>query len=351
MSGIERAALDTRIADFGTQLTGNGPVNAPSQVTPAASASSLIAAELANLDQEQLTEAEEGAALNLGTRLRGTLSPRRPDSSVARGVLAKMKATLGDEQRARVEALVEQFDAIGDDEAPLGTLRDAGLSDGTIALVLASLHARANGGRRKRLSDAMEALLAEETDWAMELFGLLELGPHTAGTAAELKQLYQRASDGMTGLSRWLGELKKARDRHAKIKALLRVLGLELSDSGAGTSDERLGATVMDLKRLLIFLGIEEQCEYIAQSLDTAGVDGERMLSSVLSMVDETFLYPDWIRDEARTLGLSPERAVTYCQHMLQVVKMLPMPCFNEADQRSQMIDTLLQVAEQYETE
>jgi hypothetical protein len=36
---------------------------------------------------------------------------------------------------------------------------------------------------------------------------------------------------------------------------------------------------------------------------------------------------------------------------MLQVVKMLPMPCFNEADQRSQMIDTLLEVAEQYETE
>ncbi|WP_027212190.1 TyeA family type III secretion system gatekeeper subunit [Burkholderia sp. WSM2232] len=351
MTAIDRAALDTRQTDFGAAQTGTGRAGGPYQVAPAATASGLLAAELAELEQDQLTEGEEGAALNLGTRLRGALSPRRPDSSMARSVLARMKAALGDAQRAHLDGLLAQFEALGDEEEPVRVLRDAGLSDGTIALVIASLHARALDARRKRLNAALQALLAEGADWALELFSLLELGPHSAATSNELRQLYERAGERLAGLARWFAEFRKTRERRAKIRILVRVLGLELSNGGARDSDPKLAATIIDLKRLLIFLGVEEQCQYVAQSLETAGLDGERVLSSVLAMIDEALLYPDWLYEEATELGLRGEHAAHYCQRLLQLVKMLPMPCFNDLEHRSQVIDTLLLVAEHYETQ
>ncbi|MFW8695695.1 hypothetical protein ACOI9Y_34530, partial [Mesorhizobium japonicum] len=93
--------------------------------------------------------------------------------------------------------------------------------------------------------------------------------------------LYQRATSRRPRLLQWFEEFRKLQDRQRKLKALIRTLAFELSAEGPATGSQ-LGAVISDLKRILLFLGMEDHCHRAARTLDIDGVDGDAVVQTLL---------------------------------------------------------------------
>ncbi|WP_053064147.1 TyeA family type III secretion system gatekeeper subunit [Caballeronia mineralivorans] len=343
-NAVQSRPIDTRSAQAPSQT------GAPTQVFPARSPTELAGRALAIIEQQRVTEGLDDAALALGGRLRNTQRDgKSADGVPARRQLGKLAEDMAAANDPRLAALLERFGELTGADDPLAALRNAGLDDGAIGLLLAAmLGSRSGGTRRKRLEDALNALIDGE-GWSMNLFGWLEFGPRTSSMMRHLKQLYQRTTKDEQGLSHWMMELKGSRDRRRKIKVLLRALGFDLSADGETAQDIRLAAVVSDLKRLLIFLGLEEQCGLIARALAVPDFDGERVLEGILKVVDQAWLYPDWVKAHTVELGLDVVAGLSYARHVTQLVKLLPEPCFRDEQQREHIVETLRTFHEQYD--
>jgi type III secretion system TyeA family effector delivery regulator len=119
-------------------------------------------------------------------------------------------------------------------------------------------------------------------------------------------------------------------------------LGAELSGiEDEPAEGERLGCVVRDLKRLLMFLGCEEQCADIARSLGEPTVEADSVLGLLIRLIDQSWIYPDWFANEAARLKLEPVRAFKLGRGLAAVLKLLPEPCFRDDAQRKQTLEAL----------
>jgi type III secretion system TyeA family effector delivery regulator len=200
-----------------------------------------------------------------------------------------------------------------------------------------------NGARRKRFEDALDALLEANPDWQLELLATMELGADAAAAMPHLKALYQQANIASLPLAQWLAKLGERKERRRRIKILLRALGLELSSEGEHVTDLRLGTVVHDLKRLLIFLGMEEQCERIAARIGHADLDSEKTLEMVIAICDEPWLNEGWLDERLLDSVFDPPDLLLLAKLLSQLVKLLPDACFCNEDQREQASEMLTQ--------
>lgn len=285
------------------------------------------------IDSESFLATMEDIGFAMGARTRALREGKidRPRTKV-------MLGKLGDIAVEQAEALHARVSEIERSPAPYDEMRRAGFDAGEMALLLG---ARLKNGSltdaaRQRLEDALWTVLASE-DWALLLFSRLEFGAATRGELAQLRRLYQRASDQRPRLAQWFAQLQGLRERKRKLKTLIRALAFELSAEGPAT-DTRLAAVIGDLKRIVQFLSIEDHCERLARAMPDAGLDSDAVLRVFIEAVDQSWIDGGWVEEQASVLAgqtVPPQRMV---RHLAEVAKLLPGDCFQDDDQRDMML-------------
>ncbi|QQE08673.1 TyeA family type III secretion system gatekeeper subunit [Cupriavidus sp. ISTL7] len=270
---------------------------------------------------------------------------RRPPQRCAVGAGLRRQAgqVAAGQQGPRIEQLLQQFGDIDDVDSLFAAIERSELHPAAMALLLAAMAQQHRPGRkRSRLEEALERRLGASGDWELAMLGWLEFGAMTPELMSQLKSLYQRAGVVQQGMAAFLDQLAGIGERRRKVKVLIRALGAELSgiedDAAEGI---KLAAVVRDLKRLLVFLGCEEQCGRIARALGEPPVEPDTVLRLLIRMVDQPWLYHDWIRGEIEGMQLGRERGFKLARDITRLAKLLPEPCFRDDDHRQQVLAAL----------
>lgn len=318
----------------------SGPVG--TQVQPAQSMLVLAQQALgasplsaAAVKADALAETIENIGLMLGARLRefrpaddGQV-PRRRAGAILQRMIDKASAVAP----VRLDELFRRgagFEAAAD---PGAALRERGLDAGQAALLLAAQLARAGpGARRARLEQAQAAAM-EEDGWTLQLFSYLEFGVAGSKDLAELRQLYQSATAGRDSLVGWFDGFRRLCDRQRKLRTLIRALAFELS-AEEPVMGAHLAAVMADLKRILLFFGLEDHCLRIADALAVPGLDGDCVMQAVLALLQSAWIGVEGVAGHVDSLVGDARLRLRYGRQLSGLVRLLPDECFGADDQR-----------------
>ncbi|KOC90709.1 type III secretion system gatekeeper subunit SctW [Winslowiella iniecta] len=329
------------------------------QVIPAQSVMSIAHSALGSdiltlqgmpTDLDAMLETQENIGFALAGRSSSTSGSSSSSSERARPRamlqrLARQVAVVAPNQSEELRQRIPAIEQVEEVDDLLNSMRKHELDAGEMALLLATMlnDSDLSPTRRRRLEMALERVMKDD-DWKLQLFGLLEFGGLGPAGLAELRRLYQQAASRQSGLAYWFAQFRQLLDRRRKLKTLIRALSFELS-AEFGISDIRLGAVITDLKRILQFLTIEDHCDRMARALNSPGVDGDRITTELLEIIQQSWVYPDWLKDRATQMLPEGYSQHGYARRMVDLVKMLPDDCFEDIEQR----ETVLQAFTEYQ--
>lgn len=288
---------------------------------------------------DALAETIENIGLALGSRLR---EYRRVDEEQAQrlramSVLQHLVCKPGVVAAVHLDSLQQQTAGFDSTPDPGAALRAQGLDAGQSALLLASqMAAGPVGVRRARLESALGAAM-EEDGWTLQLFRHLEFGMADRRALAELHWLYQSAATQYRDLVGWFDGFRCLSDRQRKLRILIRSLAFELSADGPAMG-EQLAAVIADLKRILLFFGLEDHCRRIADSLPDAGLDGDRIMTSVLTLLQTMWLDAAGLTELIERLIGDARLRYGYGRQLSGLLRLLPDACFLADDQRDMLL-------------
>ncbi|MBB6155188.1 type III secretion system YopN/LcrE/InvE/MxiC family regulator [Pseudomonas sp. JAI115] len=327
------------------------PLKGATQIFPARSVFELARSELSGQTLERgaeaLAETQENLGFTLGARrgagrigLEGRIERPRTRPLLQQLVRSLPATARIDEARRHLSALPEVTEIVE-------TLEREGHDAGEAALLLASLleEEPAASPRRAQLEKALASVTAKN-DWSLQLFARLELGPGSQHSFQQLKQLYQRATDSRPRLLQWFEAFRRLQDRDRKLKALIRTLAFELSAEGPATGSQ-LGAVISDLKRILLFWGMEDHCQRAARSLNIEELSADTLAQTLLEVIEQPWMQAEWILEQARQQVPDATRHYAYVQQLLELVKLMTEECFEDSEQRSALLETLYEAREQ----
>jgi len=325
-------------------------VNRPQQIVPA---SLSLQSELQDIRQSSLMETMESMSLVMGGRVRQSGGRKETVTSRSDQLQDMLLRWVPRVEGQRLAELVERFSMLGaDGEDPLAKMQQGGVPDGAMVLLLASLlgNGRLDQKRRRRLEDALATLL-EDDAITINALAWLEPDVMASGDLLPLRQLYQRArredEEHPQGMLTWFKEIQEWPDRRARLRVLIRALALDLKRH-ADNQPVRVASAIGELKRLLLFFSMEDHCAFVAQSVNIAE---EYMLSDVLLLLEQSWIYPDWIASRMAKMDLSGDRAFIWIRRMLELLRFIPGPCFLDEEQCDQLIDAFTQLQEQLENQ
>jgi type III secretion system YopN/LcrE/InvE/MxiC family regulator len=324
------------------------------QVIPAASAFEMAEAELSSMSDfpglalngalgvtaESLIGTIEDMGFALGARAGArSLGAMTRDQSTERTRQRSMLQRVSGLATDQVDELLARVPEIDDSSDPYDEMRRRGFDIGEMALLLgARLANKALAPEaRQRLERALATVMSDDK-WVLQLFSRLEFGATGRRDFAELRALYQRAAALRPQLAQWFGQFRGLKDRKRKLKTLIRALAFELSAEGPAT-DLRLAGVIGDLKRILQFLGMEDHCEQLAQSLTHEQIEGDDVLGVVIEIVQQPWLHAEAIEQHARTLVQSAESRYPLASRLKEIFKLLPADCFEDEMQRGAILD------------
>jgi type III secretion system YopN/LcrE/InvE/MxiC family regulator len=294
------------------------------------------AASLTGVESESYMETLEDIGFALGSRARDGRAMRdnKTDRSRAKTMLGKIVEIAAEQS----DQLLERIPAIEQSPAPYDEMRRAGFDAGEMALLLGACLRRAGltETTRQRLDDALSAVM-ESDEWVLLLFNRLEFGAAGRSALAELRELYRRASAQRPRLAQWFFELRGLPQRKRKLKTLIRALAFELSAKGFATGPQ-LAAVIGDLKRILQFLSMEDQCERLARSSSIEGLDGDTVMALLIEAIQESWVYANWIAERTSLITTDQARQCAFVMRLNEVVKLLPSECFVDDDQKDAVL-------------
>jgi len=323
--------------------------NVPRQVMPA---SNPIQSELQEIRAASLMETMESMSLVMGSRLRQQAGGRKTDSADRSSQLQEMLMRwVPKVEGQRLVELVARFSTLGADGGdPIAQMQQGGVPDGAMVLLLASLlgDPRLGQKRRRRLEDALARLLEDESI-GVDAFAWLDMGALNKNELLPLRQLYQRArrddEENPRGMAAWFAEVQEWPDRRARLRVLIRALALDLKADG-DYAPARIVSAINELKRLLLFFSMEDHCASVAFSV---GIPAEYMLSEVLLLLEQSWIYPDWIASRMAMMNLTGDMAFIWLRRMLELLRFIPSPCFQDEEQCEQLIEAFTQLQQQLE--
>lgn len=307
---------------------------------------SEMAQNVATVQQGKIQETQEDISLFMGGRLRE---------------MRGGKNTLGEERRRDIQSvkqlakgtnsveLAELMAKFGDDDASitelLNTVRSSGITDGMSMLLLGSfLNRKSLSTKSKKiLEETLSELLESEGEWPVSLFASLSASELSAGALAAIKTIYQRTYSGddeQRSMSELFEEMKDWKDRQEKIRILLRSLALDLAPSAESDIEIRIANAINQLRRLLQFLVIEDHAFYVG---DILNVDGNRILEEVLVILRQNWFYPEWFQQRITLLGMN-RFAFIWLRRLEELMRLLPLGCYQDEEQREQLSDVLTQL-------
>lgn len=200
----------------------------------------------------------------------------------------------------------------------------------------------ANGALDRNKKTALQAELAglmEEEGWEVTLFGLIELGTLDKTELAPIGRLFQQAMDEQAvSLAEWFRRIVGWPDRRRRVRVLLRMAAFELTACARGEQQNRLAAVLVRLRRLLLFLGLEQECrrqERLCQ------LPADALLPLLIDITAESWLFDDWLRTRLARLVSSCAMRNRLLQYLDALVVMMPDGCFTDDDQREQILAAL----------
>nr|AFH88813.1 putative type III secretion system protein SsaL [Candidatus Sodalis melophagi] len=197
--------------------------------------------------------------------------------------------------------------------------------------------------RRKQGVSAKLAALMAQQGWETTLFAMMEMGEVDPASLRPITRLMQQALDEPeVSLMEWFKRIAGWRERRQRLRVLLRVMAFELSACLPGQQQQRLAAVLQRLRRLLLFLGLENECRRIE---GLCRLPTGTLLPLTIEIVGESWLFADWLN--ARLATLKPPGALRnrLIHHLATLYTLLPDGCFMDDDQREQIIGVLRQLA------
>ncbi|CNL19643.1 type III secretion system protein SsaL [Yersinia aldovae] len=282
--------------------------------------------ELQEASGSALTETLEDMGMALGGRLRDY-----------------QQADVTERQELRQQALLKMVQRMQQQEGGISPqLMQQGLSQniGQQILSVASLLTADGVERKKRktLNQQLAELMAQE-GWEVALFGILELGHIDKGVLTQINRLFQQAMDEeAVSLAEWFQRIVAWPDRRQRVRVLLRLMAFELSACVAGGQQQRLAAVLVRLRRLLLFLGLEKECrreEAICQ------LPAESLLPLLIDITNESWVFEEWMMSRLTPLVTSRSLLNRLLQQLDALFLLMPEHCFNDEEQREQVITVL----------
>lgn len=193
--------------------------------------------------------------------------------------------------------------------------------------------------KRKKALNAQLAQLIEENAYETALFGLMELGTVSKAVLAPIGRLFQRAMDEQdTSLAEWFKRILDWSDRQRRLRVVLRMAAFELSLSVGGAQQARLATVLVRLRRLLLFLGLEQACE---EQEKHHLLPADSLLTLLIDITQESWLFEDWLVARISSLASSP----TVFKHIVRYLdvqfRVMPDACFGDEDQRESILTVL----------
>jgi hypothetical protein len=214
----------------------------------------------------------------------------------------------------------------------------SGTAGQILAVAIAMGQTRLSDKKSNALSRQLKALM-EEKGWEAELFGMLELGRASRPLIASINRLFRQAMDEeKVPLSEWFMRLSDLPDRRPRVRALLRMLVFELSACTSMSLSARLTATLSSLRRLLLFLGLDAESSRVE---NLCKLPANTLLPLMMDIVSQSWLFDEWLL--SRLLGWKSRggRLNLLLQHLDVLFSMLPDPCFNDDEQREQILSVV----------
>lgn len=312
------------------------------------SISSQVSNALNNMEEVALQDTLEDMSLMLGNRLKGRgEAPALESDPLREDKLAQLAEQLGGE---RLDGMLQTLEANGlQDQLP--ALYESGeLSFSDTALLLASTLARQALGskKHKKLLSQLEQLLEGNKDWSLTLFSELELGQVDHAAYEGLQQIIQRHhqqqhQESTEGMWEWFNNMRGWEDRQQRIKILLRTFSWELSSGVSEIPMEKLISSLLNLKKLLLFLGIEDYAKMLSRHIS---LPVEEILAEILLVIELRWGQPGWFSQRMEHLNIPEKKQVLWLLRLKDIIKFLPEICFLDEQQRKQLMETIEQLAD-----
>lgn len=301
---------------------------------------------LDDMESIALQDTLEDMSLVLGSRLKGKGKALDEEANLLRDEnLAQLAEQLGGERLGGMLLELETGDKY---EQLLAMYEQGELSFSDAALLLSASVTRQTPGsrRRKALSSLLDQLLEQQQDWALTLFSELELGNLDTTAQEGMRQIVRRHhqqqhQESTEGMWQWFESLREWDNRRQRIRVLLRTFSWELSSGISDIPVERLIASLMNLKKLLLFLGIND---YARQLATLISLDPDEMLAELLRVIELRWGHADWFAQRLEVIKVLPEKSVLYLIRLKDILKFLPEVCFLDEQQRKQLLETIEQV-------
>lgn len=206
----------------------------------------------------------------------------------------------------------------------------------SVALLLAT--SGLSRSERKKLTTILDELLQQD-GWEVELFGMIELGSVNSAELAPLKRLFQQAMDEETAsLMTWFRRIADWPDRRRRLRVLIRMMAFELTLCPCGEQQQRLAAVLTRLRRLLLFLGLEKECQ---REETLCELPTDSLLPLLLDITTERWVFDDWLVERLAPLVSSRKMQRRLLHHLDALFTVMPDSCFSDEDQREQIVTVL----------
>jgi type III secretion system TyeA family effector delivery regulator len=334
------------VIDSGDGNTSSPLKGSSRQVIPA---SSPLQSEQQQVNAASLMETMESMSLVMGARLRQNAGRSKSASDSSSQLQEMLLRWVPKVEGEKLASLVTQFSMLGAGQGdPIAQMQQGGVPDGAMILLLASLlkDSRLEHKRRRRLEDALDLLLKDESI-LVDVFSWLELNESDRRNLLPLRQLYQRTrqddDQNPQGMAAWFSEVKEWPDRRARLRILIRAMAIDLKRD-SDDQPVRIVNAIGELKRLLLFFSLEDHCSSVAWSV---GVPAEHMLAEILLLLEQSWIYPDWIATRMAMMNLPHDLQFVWLRRMLELLRFIPTPCFQDEEQCDQLIEAFTQLQDQ----
>lgn len=234
-----------------------------------------------------------------------------------------------------------QEDNGGKQHFPAASTSDSPELDRTKRIMASAVALCADGlsKQKKRALKAQLDVLMAEKGWELAFFSIVELGTANKMTLASLTRLMQQAIDeDETPLSQWFQRIADWPDRRERVRVLLRTMAFELTACAEVSQQRRLAAVLTRLRRLLLFFGLEKECKREEQICQ---LPKGSLLPLLLTITGESWLFSDWLLARLTPLVASRRMLNRLLHHLDVQFTLMPDACFNDADQREQILETI----------
>ncbi len=335
----------TTSVNFDTQADSK-PVNG--QVRPAHTTSSLAAAEFAEIAMianESMEEALEDLSLGFSNYLKRLNSKERKDEARF-NALEDLVAQMEGEQADGISATAMQLAMLGDADSILTNVEQMNMDSGNVMLLLANVIAQSGlkDEIRKKLRKKLQEMLAEEGA-ELALIAAMEGLPLDQAGLQSLQGLYQRAARGDGGLAKWFGLLRDMPDRRKRIRVLLRALSNSLNEENTGSNMVKLVTVVDDLRRLLLFMSVEDYCKALSRACQ---IDDSAVLDATLDLVEQSWVYAEWLEEKITKMKVSEMKQIGFLRRWRDLMQQLPSKCYRDPEQKEHITDAMMDLLDRW---